>query len=88
MLYRQKMATEWKRNGLCLQCGKKPIVAGKTKCIDCAKAYKIYDRTAKRKRKLNNKCGMCGSGRPRNSSLSTCDKCIRVTKYSQRLMWG
>lgn len=59
--------------GLCVYCGKEPLIEGKTLCISCRDKKTADSSKRYATAKLNNLCGYCNE-QPSNG-LRYCDKC-------------
>ena len=74
-----------KEAGICIKCGKRPAVSGKTKCAICAEKERIRAREYRMRkgidvdrseRPAHGKCYLCGN--PVKSGCKVCEKCYQI----------
>jgi hypothetical protein len=64
---------EWKKDGLCIICGRELVEKGKARCSSCIERAKRQDNKTRRERKKNGQCTKCGCFVI--APHTKCDKC-------------
>lgn len=73
---KERRDRKWKESRLCLQCGRRPAVEGKSKCSACRSMSSECEKSRRAKRKKAGLCTQCGGKRNRPGNLM-CVACSR-----------
>src|ERR1017187_10560906 len=80
--YQRNKRKRWKDAGLCMRCGKRSAVEGRTSCAEC-----IEEAIEKRKEKRSQGvCTYCAKQNPVIPGTSYCqDCCVKITRRNKKI---
>ena len=70
--------------GTCPQCAKRRVVAGKSRCPDCARKSAQVNRRAQQGRKARGVCVHCGNPKGRDGTKIRCRRCADALGAARR----